>query len=702
MPDTSLKLRDPARLATLRRSQILATGQNEVFDALTRIAAGVLDAPVSVLSVIDNDRQYFLGATGVAQALRAAPPSDSFCAKVVASGQPLIIEDARAHALGKENAAMEMLDIGAYMGVPVMTADGHTLGALAVISHRPRGWKGPDLALLHDLALLGRTELERKLAESQTRAAKAELAAERVLSLRFQAHLLNTVQQGVVATDPDGIIIFWNGYAETMYGWLAEEAIGQHISDLILGADGKSHWAQVKRKMEEGKPWTRERNLKRKDGTTFHALTTLSPMTDSSGAQEGIVGVSVDLTNQKNLEEQIRQSQKMEAVGRLTGGIAHDFNNLLTVIRLNADLVLEQLHPSQQHVEDVKQIRDSANRAASLTRQLLAFSRKQILEAEPVDVNQITSDIQPILSRLVGEEVELSLELEAAGCIVANAGQIDQILVNLVVNARDAMPGGGRVAIRTANVALDGTYPDGPGSEMAGDYIMLSVSDTGTGMSEETRKRAFDAFFTTKPSGTGTGLGLSTVYGIVQQSAGYIHLYSEPGLGTTVRVYFPKIGTAAAEAMSSAGSRDAGKRGHETILLVEDDATFRKLAKHILTEEGYRVLEAPSGREAMRLVTEHPDQIDLVLTDLVMPEMKGGDLAERIAAIRTDTRIVLMSGYPKADLLKRGLITGNPAFLHKPFTAETLVRTIRNALDSQDSSWLDTDVSSALVGSGTD
>ena len=682
MPDTKLGLRDPERLAALRRSQLLLTGVNEVFDTLTRIVTGVLGVPISLLAVMDKDKQYLLGSSGIPQTSRINPPEMSFVAKVIAAGQPLILENARNHPLAKLNEAVEVLDIGAFLGVPVRTAAGQTLGALVAIAHQPRRWDGRDIALIHDLAMLGSTELERRSAEFQSKNARAELAAERELSLRFQAHILNTVQQAVIATDPEGIIIFWNGFAETLYGWLAEDALGHHISDLVIGADGESHWKEIGARLSSGKPWTRERMLRRKDGSVFHALITLSPMHEESGAQEGIVGVSIDVTNQKNLEEQIRQSQKMETVGRLTGGIAHDFNNLLTVIRLNADLVLEQMSPSQQPVEDVKQIRDSANRAASLTKQLLAFSRKQILQPRPVDVNEVTMSVKPILSRLVGEDVELDLELAATGCIVADAGQLDQILVNLVVNARDAMPSGGRVRVQTQNVVLDGTHADGPTPEMPGNYVMISVADTGMGMSVETKLRAFDAFFTTKEAGTGTGLGLSTVYGIVKQSAGYVHLYSEPGLGTTVSVYFPRVEEGAAEAIVSTHHSSPQERGGETVLVVEDDGRLRGVARHILEDKGFAVLEAADGREAMRMATDSPTPIDIVLTDMVMPGIAGWDLPDRMAAIRTGARFVFMSGHSRSDLIRRGMLLSNMPFLHKPFTAEQLADTIRDALDS--------------------
>jgi two-component system, cell cycle sensor histidine kinase and response regulator CckA len=701
MSDTSRELRDPARLAALRHSKLLATGSNEVFDTLTRIVSRVLGVPISVLSVIDKDRQYFQGATGVLQSVRNSAPSDSFCATVVASCQPLIVGDARGHPLAHNNAAMEVLDIGAYAGVPVVTAGGQALGALAAISHTPRPWQEDEVGLLHELALLGRAELERRLADTRTRSARDELAAERALGIRFQAHLLNTVQQAVIATDPDGVIIFWNGYAETLYGWLAEDALGRHISELVVGEDGGSHWKEISSRMEANKPWTREQMLRRKDGSVFHALTTLSTMLDESGAREGIVGVSIDLTSQKNLEEQIRQSQKMEAVGRLTGGIAHDFNNLLTVIRLNADLVLEQLHPSGPHADDMRQILDSANRAASLTRQLLSFSRKEILQPRPVDMNKVTKSIEPILSRLVGEEVELELELGAKGRIVADSGQLDQILVNLVVNARDAMPGGGHVHIKTQNVALDGKY-GGPTPEMPGNYIMLSVSDNGVGMSVETRVRAFDAFFTTKAAGSGTGLGLSTVYGIVKQSAGYVHLYSEPGLGTTVSVYFPKVEEGAAEAIVSTHHASPAKRGGETVLVVEDDDRLRGVARHILEDKGYAVLEAGDGREAMRMATDSPTPIDIVLTDMIMPGIAGGDLPDRMAAIRTDARFVFMSGHSRTDLIRRGMLLPNVPFLQKPFTAEQLADTIRDALDSPESTSYASSLTPALAASDTD
>ena len=686
MPDTSRKLRDPERLNALHRSHLLSTRVNEVFDTLTRIVTGVLGVPISLLVVMDKEKQYFQGASGIPQAVRLNPPTMLFVSKVIASGQPFILENVRSHPQAKANEAVEALNMGAFLGVPVMTATGQTLGALIAIAPNPRHWDGRDVALIHDLATLASTELERKTAEAQTKNARAELAAERALGLRFQAHILNTVQQAVIATDPEGVIVYWNCYAETLYGWKAEEALGNHISDLVIGDGRDAHWKEVSACLASGKPWTRERMLKRKNGSSFHALITLSPMHDASGDQEGIVGVSIDVTNQKHLEEQIRQSQKMETVGRLTGGIAHDFNNLLTVIRLNADLVLEQMSPSLPPVEDIKQIRDSANRAASLTKQLLAFSRKQILTPRPVDLNAIVSDVQPILARLVGDDIGLSLDLKAKGHIVADSGQIDQILVNLIVNSRDAMVDGGTVVIRTENVHLDarpGRDSNGD-AEIAGNYITLSVSDTGMGMSEATRKRALDAFFTTKPPGAGTGLGLSTVSGIVTQSAGHIRISSAPGKGTTVRVYFPKVEDKAVAAIERKREAAPGHRGGETILVVDDESGVRRHAVRILRDRGYNVLEAVSGSDAMRLATESADEIDLVLSDVVMPELPGRDLAEKVAAVRPGTRFVFMSGRPQSDLFARGLLYEGVPFVGKPFTPEELANTIRDALDAVD------------------
>ena len=502
-------------------------------------------------------------------------------------------------------------------------------------------------------------------------------------AVRFQAQLLNAVQQAVVATDPAGTVIFWNKFAEKLYGWSADEAIGKPLDELTPAPFLRDHGAEIMERAAAGGSWTGEFLAQGRAGKSFPALLTTSPVLDAKGGILGLVGVSIDLTERRSLEEQFRQSQKMDAVGRLAGGIAHDFNNLLTVIRLNTEIIIEGFDPSDPRAEDVKQIRSAADRASALTRQLLAFSRKQILQPRVLDLNSVVSSVEPMLARLIGEDIRISCSSGARGYVVADPGQIEQVLVNLVVNARDAMPGGGRINIETTNAELDENYTSEHSPVIAGRYIALSVADTGIGMDKDTQEHAFDPFFTTKEAGKGTGLGLATVYGIVKQSGGYVWVYSEPGLGTTIKVYLPEVSAAAA--FTSAGeTTTAAKvipRGSETILLVEDEDAVRSLTCRILEKQGYRVIPAQHGRDAMDIATREEGRIDLVLTDIVMPGLNGRGLVEKLSGIRPSIKSLYMSGYTDDDIVRRGFVEPSKAFLQKPFTSEALVRTVRKVLD---------------------
>ena len=501
-------------------------------------------------------------------------------------------------------------------------------------------------------------------------------------AIRFQAQLLNAVQQAVVATDPEGLVVFWNTFAEKLYGWCAEEAVGKQIEELTPSPFLRDHAAEIVERGAAGESWTGEFLVQGKSGKAFPAMLTTSPVLDEHGTVLGYVRVSIDLTERRNLEEQFRQSQKMDAVGRLAGGIAHDFNNLLTVIRLNTEIIMDGFDPTDPRSEDVKQIRSAAERASSLTRQLLAFSRKQILQPRVLDMNSVVSSVEPMLRRLIGEDIAIASTCTARGYVVADPGQIEQILVNLVVNARDAMPQGGTISVETQNVELDETYTSEHAPVIPGRYIMLAVGDTGVGMNRDTREHAFDPFFTTKEAGKGTGLGLATVYGIVKQSGGYVWIYSEPGHGTTLKLYFPEVSSAAA--FKTGEYKVVAKeqaRGSETILLVEDEEAVRGLTSRILEKQGYRVIAAQHGREAMDIATREEGHIDLVLTDIVMPGMNGRGLVERLAGIRPRIKSLYMSGYTDDDIVRRGFIEPSKSFLQKPFTSEALLQTVRKVLD---------------------
>jgi PAS domain S-box-containing protein len=501
-------------------------------------------------------------------------------------------------------------------------------------------------------------------------------------AIRFQAQLLNAVQQAVVATDAEGQVIFWNSFAEKLYGWTAAEAVGKPIEELTPSPFLREHAEAIADKAAAGESWTGEFLVEGKTGKAFPALLTTSPVRDESGTVLGFVRVSIDLTERRNLEEQFRQSQKMDAVGRLAGGIAHDFNNLLTVIRLNTEIIMEGFDPTDPRSEDVKQIRAAAERASALTRQLLAFSRKQILQPRVLDLNSVVNTVEPMLRRLIGEDITISSSCSARGYIVADPGQLEQILVNLVVNARDAMPQGGIISIETGNVELDETYTSEHAPVIPGRYVMLAVGDNGVGMSRDIREHAFDPFFTTKEAGKGTGLGLATVYGIVKQSGGYVWIYSEPGLGTTLKLYFPEVSAATAfKAEEYKAVPKEGARGSETILLVEDEEAVRGLTSRILEKQGYRVIAAQHGKEAMDIATKEEGRIDLVLTDIVMPGMNGRGLVERLAGIRPRIKSLYMSGYTDDDIVRRGFVEPSKSFLQKPFTSEALLRTVRKVLD---------------------
>lgn len=381
-------------------------------------------------------------------------------------------------------------------------------------------------------------------------------------------------------------------------------------------------------------------------------------------------------------EEQLLQSQRLEAVGQLAGGIAHDFNNLLTVITGYSDLELGTMSEDDARRPRIQEISKAAERAASLTRQLLAFSRKQVLQPKVFDLNSIVAEMEKMLRRMIGEDIKVRTVLDPAlGNVKADPGQMEQVIVNLVVNSRDAMPSGGQLTIETANVQLDEAFARNHVSVAPGNYVLLAVTDTGTGMDEETQRRVFEPFFTTKALDKGTGLGLSTVYGIVKQSGGSIWVYSEPGKGTSVKVYLPRV-TERAEGLKPALPTENPARGSETILLVEDAKMVRDLAIDILESSGYKVLEAANGRDALKVSGESNGPIHFLLTDVVMPGMSGRELANRLVALHPEMRVLYMSGYTEDTIVHHGVLEEGINFIEKPFTPEGLAHKVREVLDA--------------------
>jgi two-component system, cell cycle sensor histidine kinase and response regulator CckA len=425
-----------------------------------------------------------------------------------------------------------------------------------------------------------------------------------------------------------------------------------------------------------------EYRMRHKDGSWRIFESTTSPVSDPSGEVEKLVIVNRDITDRKRLEEQFRQAQKMEAVGQLSGGIAHDFNNLLGVIIGYGEILQEGLAADHPLRSSADEILNAGRRAAALTRQLLAFSRQQVLEPRVLNVNAVVQDMESMLRRLIGENMELTSGLDPnLGTVKADQGQLEQVIMNLAVNARDAMPEGGKLLIETTNTEMDATfvrrypYPVKPGP-----YVLLTVSDTGMGMDAATRARIFEPFFTTKQKGQGTGLGLSMVYGVVKQSDGYIDVYSEPGIGTTFKIYLPRADEATAPQKPQTATSTA-QPGHETVLMVEDEGALRTLTSNLLEMCGYVVLAAKNGAEALEISQRHASPIDLLLTDMVMPGISGRVLADQLLQLRPRIKVVYMSGYTGQTVGAHGILDPGSLFLQKPFTRDALARKLREALD---------------------
>ena len=493
--------------------------------------------------------------------------------------------------------------------------------------------------------------------------------------------LVENAKDIIYTHDLEGRYLTLNKAGEEVTGYTREEAVGKSLAQVVAPEYLEKAREMVAKKLSGEGPTIYDLEIVAKDGRRV-AVEVSTMLLYRDGEPVAVQGVARDVTERRQLEEQLRQAQKMEAVGRLAGGIAHDFNNLLTIIGGYTSLMLRKMGPSDPLREKAEGVKEAADRAAELTRQLLAFSRKQILQPRVIDLNELIRGTGKMLRALISEDYEIVTALPpGVGRINADPGQVEQILMNLLVNARDAMPGGGKIVIETADVDLGGDYASTHIAASPGPYVMLAVTDSGTGMDAETQKHIFEPFFTTKDVSKGTGLGLATVYGIVKQSGGSIWVYSEPGAGTTFKIYLPRV-EEEAEAGSSQEKQSSRATGSETVLLVEDDPAVGAFARDVLEECGYRVLVAAGPDEALRLCEGHDGPVQLLLTDVVMPRMNGRQLALAAAELRPGMRVLYMSGYTDDAILRRGLLDPDLPFIQKPFTPDALEVKVREVLDS--------------------
>ncbi len=521
---------------------------------------------------------------------------------------------------------------------------------------------------------------ERKRAEEELRESQR----------RFSDTLIN-LDMIAVMTDVEGTITFCNDYLLRLTGWERDQAIGQNWFEMFIPDD---QMKLVKSLLDDipadgfVTPHF-ENKIKTRSGQQRLVRWTNTTLRNVDGKVVGVAALGDDVTDlrkaQEDLrlsEEQLRQAQKMEAIGQLAGGVAHDFNNLLTGITGYSELTLRKLAPDDPLCPNIEEIKKAGNRAASLTRQLLAFSRKQLLQPKVLDFNEVVSELEKMLRRLIGEDIELRTILDPElGRIKADPGQLEQVIMNLVVNARDAMPYGGVLIIETKNSFL----AENSGEHFAvkpGPYVLITVSDTGQGIDKETQSHIFEPFFTTKERGKGTGLGLSTVYGIIKQSDGYIWVDSEPGQGTTFKMFLPRVDEAAEEYRQEVREKDEETQGNETILLVEDDEIVRNLVREVLKSYGYTVLEAASGSEALKICRNNEGIIDLLLTDVIMPEMSGGELARKVIDLCPDVKVMFMSGYTDDAMIRHNILSSDITFIQKPFNSPDLAHRIRKVLDA--------------------
>jgi signal transduction histidine kinase/CheY-like chemotaxis protein len=683
-------------------AHLLESPPAEAFERLTRLATLATGAPIALVALVDLDRQI-AGSCGISGDFPAAPRqlplSQSYCQFVLRARAPVLVEDTLTHPLTSARASSSAVPfLRAYAGAPIFAADGEVVGAFCVLDEKPRAWSASEIELLEGFAAAASTEValraaiaDRESAEvatanSEARLVDARIAAEATLRegetrLRLAldvagmgvwerdiatGRVTGAVPVGGPSSSVDALpFTTYDGFLAAVHPEDRERVRRSHADAFERGID-----STVDYRIGDGKGGWRFRQA------------TARLLHDANGNPERIVGVTRDVTERVALEETLRQAQKMEAVGQLAGGIAHDFNNLLTVITGGVQFARDAAPAGSAVHDELAAVQDAAERATQLTRQLLAFSRAQVLEPEVLDPNRVIERVEPMLRRLIGEDIQIITRAGTGiGSVRADPGQLDQVLINLAVNARDAMPQGGRLLIETTS--LDVSVADARrrgGTVAPGRYVRLVVSDTGVGMDRATLAHLFEPFFTTKGPGKGTGLGLATVHGIVTQSGGFVTVTSEPGRGTAFEVALPEVPESAAPEVAASAQATQREPARATVLLVEDDPHVRRLAGRVLRRAGYTLFEAESGPDALRRAAVEAASVDVVVTDMVMPEMSGRTFAEQYATHNPRVKVLFISGYTDDEIVRRRLLTPGMAFLGKPFTPEQFCQAVERVL----------------------
>jgi PAS domain S-box-containing protein len=596
---------------------------------------------------------------------------DTPCERVIAKSFCHYKTGVQAH-FPKDRALVEMGADG-YMGIPLVSINGRTLGLIVLLHGSAIPLPEQAEAILRVVATRAGAELERELAETALRETEARHSA-----------ILESSLDGLIVFNAGGEIVEFNAAAEVMFGYGREEVRGRDVADLIMPPTLRDEYQRSLARYVEsraaGASGPRiEMPAVRSDGTEFRVELSVAPI--GGGGPLLFAAVVRNITNRLMLEEQLRQSQKLQAIGQLAGGVAHDFNNLLTVIMGYSDVLLASLDRFGPAHDAAKHIHEAGERASLLTRQLLLFGRKAILETRPLDLNDVIQHTGAMLRRLIGEDVTFATLLAASlSPVKIDRGQIEQVIVNLCLNSRDAMPLGGRITVQTRAAVFDEAFCRVQPAYKPGRFVELAVGDSGTGMTDDVRAHLFEPFFTTKGPGKGTGLGLATVYGIVQQAGGFIVVESQLAVGTTFRVFLPayeKRDLSVAERVPPVPAR-----GRETVLLVEDEEGVRGLARLSLEKHGYAVLSAGSGDEAMALAEAHPGTIDILVTDVVMAGMNGREVFEQLRSRRPTLKVLFMSGYNDDEVVRRGVIDAKSPFLQKPFALSTIPQKVRDVLGS--------------------